>query len=116
MILLLRVFAPSASPAAVLDTGNRLLAALARFAPVPTEPPRPYWKIPGWYEHTFRLTPGNEPAFDAVLALGAGGWSHVVRDRECSAVWNPGKGPHLLLEEVTWAEVLLNHPGSPAGA
>jgi hypothetical protein len=115
MILLLRVFAPASSPDAVIDTGGQLLQALARFAPVPTEPPQQYWKVPEWYEYTFGLSPANESAFDAVLALGADGWSHVVRDGECSAVWNPGKGPHLLLEEVTWAEVLLNHPAAPAG-
>lgn len=108
MILLLRVFAPSASPAAARETGRRLLDALAGFAPAATEPPEQYWKVPEWYEHTLRLAPADEAGFDSVLALGGEGWSHVVRDGECSAVWNRRDGSRFLLAEVTWAELQLN--------
>ncbi len=114
MILLLRIFAPAPDAAAAGQTGRRLLDVLAVFSPAPVESPRQYWKVPEWYEHTLRLSPGNELGFDAVLELGAGGWSHVVRDGECSAVWNPVPGSRFPLAEATWAEVLLNHLEPPA--
>lgn len=117
MILLLHVFAPAAGPAEAEAIGRRLLDALSQFAPVTAQPPKRYWKIPEWYEHTLRLSPATEAGFDAVLARAALGWDPVVRDTECSAVWNRVPGGQLLLSEVTWAELLLihapEHPGAP---
>lgn len=115
MILLLRVFAPAAEPAEVEAIGRRLLDALQRFTPGTTQPPERYWKIPEWYEHSLRLAPATEAGFDAVLALSAAGWDPVVRDTECSAVWNASPGIAFLLPEVTWAELLLIHPPSGPG-
>lgn len=117
MILLLRVFAPAATPAEAEAIGRRLLDALQAFTPVTAQPPERYWKIPEWYEHSLWLAPATEAGFDAVLALAALGWDPVVRDGECSAVWNRVPGGEFLLSEVTWAELLLIHgpdqPGTP---
>lgn len=117
MILLLRVFAPAAGPAEAEVIGRRLLDALQEFTPVTAQPPERYWKIPEWFEHAVRLTPANEAGFEAVLALAALGWDPVVRDVECSAVWNRVPGGEFLRPEVTWAELLLIHapdrPGTP---
>lgn len=110
MILLLRVFAPAAGPTEAKASGRRLLVALQEFTPVVAQPPERYWKIPEWYEHSLRLGPATEAGFDAVLALAAAGWDPVVRDTECSAVWNADPGIRFLLPEVTWAELLLIHP------
>ncbi len=117
MKLLLRVFAPASGPAEAEAIGRRLLEALPEFAPVTAQPPERYWKLPAWYEHTLRLSPATQAGFDAVLALAALGWGPVVRDVECSAVWNPAPGAGFLLPDVTWAELLLihapEHPGAP---
>lgn len=114
MILLLRLFTPAAGPAEAEAIGRRLLDALPAFTPVTAHPPERYWKIPEWYEHALRLTPATAAGFDAVLALAALGWEPVVRDVECSAVWNRVPGGEFLVPEVTWAELLLLHPpGAP---
>ena len=114
-MLLLRVFAPAAGPAEAEAIGRRLVDALQEFTPVTAQPPECYWKIPEWYEHSLRLGPATEAGFDAVLTLAALGWDPVVRDVECSAVWNAAPGTRFLLPEVTWAELLLIHPPSGPG-
>jgi hypothetical protein len=117
MILLFRLFAPASDPDAAAALGRRLLDALHEFAPAVAQPPERYWKIPEWYEHTIELRPATESVFDTALALASAGWSHIVRDGECSAVWNAEPGSVLLLPEVTWAELLLVYPtDGPDGA
>lgn len=111
MLLQLRVFAPAATAREAEAVAARLVAELADFRVTVTGPPERYWKIPAWYEHTLRLVPADAAGFERVLALAALGWSHVVRDTECDAVWNAGPGACFLLPEVTWAEVQLIHEG-----
>jgi hypothetical protein len=81
---------------------------------VAAQPPERYWKLPEWYEHSLWLAPATEAGFDTVLALAALGWDPVVRDVECSAVWNRVPGGRFLLPEVAWAELLLLHPPGAA--
>lgn len=107
-----RLFMPAADAAQADDHDQALLAALAAFSPQPINAPEPYWKIPGWYEHYFELTPANLAAFDAIVALSDGNWE-VTRGCECEAVWNPSPGHSFLLPGVTWAHILLIYLNPP---
>lgn len=109
MRLLLRAFAPSSNAAEAGEVGRRLREALAALGAEPVDAPERYWKVPEWYEHTFRLSPPVPRTFDAVVALARGGWHHTYGDAERSSVWNPAPDVAFLLPEVTWAEVLLVH-------
>jgi hypothetical protein len=111
--LLARIFMPAADPAEADAQDQALLAALAAFSPRPIHAPEPYWKIPGWYEHYFELTPADQSTFEAIVALAEGDWD-VLRDGECDAVWNPSPGHVFLLPGVTWAHILLIYPNPPA--
>jgi hypothetical protein len=111
--LLARIFMPAADPAEADAQDQALLAALAAFSPRPIHAPEPYWKIPGWYEHYFELTPADLATFEAIVALAEGDWD-VSRDEECDAVWNPSPGHVFLLPGVTWAHILLIYPNPPA--
>ncbi len=108
-----RIFMPAADAAEADEHDQALLAALAAFSPHPIDAPEPYWKEPGWYEHYFEMTPADQDAFDAIVALSERDW-HVTRDGECDAVWDPSPGHVFLLPEVTWAHILLIHPNPPA--
>lgn len=116
MILLLRLFAPAAGPEDAATIGHRLLDALHDFSPATVQPPERYWKIPEWFEHTLRLSPASAAGFDRLLALAPAGWEPIIRDGECSAVWDAAPGTTFLLPEVTWAELLLIHPPSGTSA
>lgn len=61
--LLARIFMSAADAAEADDHDQALLAALAAFSPKRTHPPEPCWKIPGWYEHAFRLIPADQATF-----------------------------------------------------
>lgn len=111
-ILLARIFTVASDAARAAAQGEALLATLAPFSPSQAEPPEPYWKIPGWYEHTLDLSPADTATFDAVVALTKGHWE-ITRDSECNAVWNPEPGCQFLLSEVRWAEILLIRPNPP---
>lgn len=114
--LLARVFMPAADAAEADDQNQALLAALAAFSPRPINPPEPYWKIPGWYEHFFQLSPADRATFDALVALSEGDWEVSrgdTQDSECDAVWNPWSGHTFLLPGVTWAHILLIYPNPP---
>lgn len=112
MELLVRIFSTAADAAQADDQDQALRAALAAFSPHAIHAPKPYWKVPGWYEHAFQLTPANQATFDAIVALSDGDW-HVTRDGECDAVWNPLPGHVFLLPEVIWVHALLIYPNPP---
>lgn len=109
MILLIRIFVPSPDPASAREVSEALAEALTEFSPNADGEPEPYWKIEGWYEHTFRLRPADREGFEAVLALVPTGWDPVDRGVECNAVWNPVGEDSFLLPGVRWAEVRLIH-------
>lgn len=110
--LLLRLFAPADNADHAARQADALLAALAPFAPEQRQPPEPYWKIPGLYEHHLELAPADETTFNAVVALAEGDWD-ITRDYELDAVWNPSPGQVFLLPEATWAQVMLIQPNPP---
>jgi hypothetical protein len=112
VILLIRCFAPAADLAVAEAFTDRLHGQFAGFAVAPATPPERYWKIPAWYEHTIRIEPASEKEFEAVLAMAKEGWHHLMRDGECSAVWNATPGASFLQPEITWAELLLIHDPS----
>lgn len=114
--LLARIFMPAAGAAEADAQNQALLAALAAFSPRPAHPPEPYWKIAGWYEHAFQLSPADRATFDALVALSEGDWEVSrgdTQDSECDAVWNPWSGHTFLLPGVTWAHILLIYPNPP---
>ncbi len=114
--LLARIFMPAAGAAEADAQNQALLAALAAFSPRPAHPPEPYWKIAGWYEHAFQLSPADRAAFDALVALSEGDWEVSrgdTQDSECDAVWNSWSGHTFLLPGVTWAHILLIYPNPP---
>lgn len=121
MELLARIFLPAADAAEAAAHNPTLHAALAAYLPRSINPPEPYWKIAGWYEHSFQLTPATPASFDALIALSEGDWE-VTRSEdidknhpgECDAVWIPSPGHIFLLPEVTWAHLLLIYPTPPA--
>jgi hypothetical protein len=117
MALLARIFLPAASPAEAHAQDHFLQAALTTFAPRAQHPPKPYWKEPDWYEHSFELAPADLATFNAIVALSGGAWNVSPTDEyssECDAVWNPSPGQIFLLPGVTWAHILLYLPNPPA--
>jgi hypothetical protein len=120
MELLARIFMPAADAAEAAAHNQALHAALAAYSPRPINPPEPYWKIPGWYEHFFQLNPATPASFDALIALSEGDWDVTRSDDidknhpgECDAVWSPSPGHIFLVPEVTWAHILLIYPNPP---
>ena len=112
--LLIRLFTRAGSAERAERLQARLLQDLAPFAPRPTEPPQPYWKQPGCFEHCFELSPADEQSFDAVRGADESGW-RVVRDEESEAIWNADAGRCCLEPEVYWAQLLLIHADDDAG-
>jgi len=111
--LLARIFAPADNAEHADKQAEALLAKIAAFSPEPINPPEPYWKVPGWYEHILKLSPADETTFDAVVALAGGNWD-ITRDSEWDAVWNPSPGHIFLLPEVVWVEIMLIQPNPPS--
>lgn len=111
--LLARILAVADDAARAEAQGEALLVALAPFTPRQVTPPEPYWKEPGWYEHTFDLSPADMATFDAVIAMAKGNW-WISRDSGGDAVWNPEPGCVFLLPEVAWAEIILFRPNPPS--
>lgn len=107
--LIARIFMRAESAAVAASQQARLLTELAAFAPSLLAEPQPYPKIPGLFEHSVALAPATPETFESVLALAPAGW-HVMRDTDCSAVWNPVPGCIFLGAEVQWAEILLVQP------
>lgn len=113
MQLFLRVFV-EVDGGGVASVGHCVADALAPWKPVPSAQPAPYWKIDGWWELTFDISPGSVTTFDAIVAMAGGGWTPVGWDpdaigEERSSVWNAGQGASFLAPEVRWAELQLMH-------
>ncbi|OYU93965.1 MAG: hypothetical protein CFE45_20370 [Burkholderiales bacterium PBB5] len=111
MYVLLRLIArcPDAAAAARIHA-----AALARLQPwqaQATMPPEPCAGRPGQIEFTYRLQPGDQATFDAVVRGATGGWHLSGDEHDASAVWTAGSGPALVGPEVVWAELIYSANG-----
>ena len=104
----MRIFAECESATVAGAAADRMLSALNGIGLAASAPPKPYWKIPEYYEFTFSARPSNEQAFRSVVALCAGGWVHHGDAREFSSVWNKADEMHFLDPLVKWAEVQLH--------
>lgn len=110
--LLARFICRASDPAVANQLQCRLLEALADFTAAAASDPEAYWKIPDSFEIDLMLSPPSEVTFERFLSLAPEGWT-IVRDGECSAVWNHLPNVALLIPEVFWAEILFYRPNPP---
>ncbi len=101
----MRIFAECDSASVAGATVDRILSVLSGLGATALAPPKPYWKIPEYFEFTFAATPSNEQSFRAVLAMCADGWVHHSDTHEFSSVWNKVGKASFLDPLVKWAEV-----------
>jgi len=103
--LFMRIFAECENAAAAGAIGDRMLSALSGIGVSASAPPKPYWKIPEYFEFTFTAKPTTEQAFRSVVALYADGWVHHGDAHELSSVWSKVGEMNFLDPSVKWAEV-----------
>jgi len=106
--LFMRIFAECENGVAADAVGDRMLSYLSGAGVVASAPPKPYLKIPKYFEFTFTATPSSEQTFRSVVALCAGGWVHHADAHEFSSVWNKVGELNFLDPLVKWAEVQLH--------
>ena len=86
----------------------RLSEMLSKFDFSLAKPPKQYWKIPELFEFKYGLAVATQESYDRILACNSrDGWLHLGDNAEPCSVWNRTKGTKLLIESVTWAEVML---------
>ncbi len=103
----MRIFAECDSAAVAGAAADRMLSILGGLGASASAPPKPYWKMPEYFEFTFAATPSNEQCFRAVLAMCPGGWVHHSDVHEFSSVWNKVGESSFLDPLVKWVEVQL---------
>jgi hypothetical protein len=86
---------------------NEIQLALARLHPTHFSDPKPYWKMPEFFEFSFNLSPATEHSFLEIIKSCDGGWLHMRDDHDRSSVWNRVEGLSLLTPSIAWAELAL---------
>ena len=104
--LFLRVFVEAGSESEARAVASRLCEVLAVVcASVHIGVVRPYWKITGYQEATFRLQFAGEPGdgLAAIVASLGAGWTRQQADRE--AIWDSKTASGFVEPEVRWAHL-----------
>jgi len=105
----LRVFAEVSDKCAAEALCRQTIGKFTQFGKiVRCDTPKPYWKIPEYYEIFVVLEPDVpvRHAFDRIMMELAPRWGEVHRHAEGSwAVWNAGPGSTFVISEVRWANL-----------
>ena len=109
MLLLLRLFANCENEQQAVKIANSVIASLSAFAPVQSEAPARYWKIPAYFEFCFALSPATKAIFLTLLAThNSEQWLQIGDENDSSAIWNRSPEHCFLLPEIAWAELIFS--------
>ena len=102
--MFLRIFANCVEDEVSLLSSD-IEAALVHFDPQPATPPKQYWKAPGLFEFTYRLSSPTRDIWNELVTDQPSGWHVLDNSDERSAVWNRGADHVFLVPAVRWAEL-----------
>lgn len=107
--LLLRLMVEVGSVAEAEEVKNGVAPQIEPYAVIEKYTIETYWKIPAYHEVALFLRPHGDPsrAYNGLIDLAQGGWTHGGSPQDRWTVWNPSPGALLLSSEIKWAELQL---------